>query len=55
MRQKLLEESTFQKNSLQAANLYLQKISIKKNTVNVPLVITVFGLVFFIAFLLFVR
>lgn len=55
MRLKLLEESHFQKLATTAANTYLEKNLFKKNKVNVPLVIAVFGIILFITFVLFVR
>jgi len=55
MRLKLLDESRFQKFATTAANIYLEKKLLKKNKVNVPLVVAVFGIILFVTFVLFVR
>jgi len=55
MRHKLLDKQLYDKKALIAATQYLEKKAFQKNTVNIPLVIAVFGIVFFIAFFLFIR
>jgi len=55
MRLRLLKEPDFQKLSVLAANTYLEKKIVRKNQVNIPLVIGGFGIVLFLIFILFVK
>lgn len=55
MKHRLHDQYFYDKKALLAATKYLEKKELVKNTINKPLVIAIFGIIFFIAFLLFVR